>query len=196
MLDFCDCKTAQTHTVQLLCTRWYPAMVMDPWTAATFRVLNHFQMYTFESKGSAFEYYQALARLTDNTRRHQTKVSAMTIESFSMANMFIGSLWSFPPYELAISTHPISQMSWTWPWSWWCSWYSRRWTCCTVPSLSSTEEKLAIGMGDRGTQVSSLFWFRYPCSSHADGVTPYFLQWMPIFAYVAETSLLSRQTLA
>ncbi|KAG2137460.1 hypothetical protein DEU56DRAFT_945875 [Suillus clintonianus] len=73
MLDFCNCETAQTHTTQLLRTRWYPATVTDPRTAATFRVLDHFQMYTFESKGSAFEYYQALARLTDNTRRYQTK---------------------------------------------------------------------------------------------------------------------------
>ncbi|KAG2137014.1 hypothetical protein DEU56DRAFT_871445 [Suillus clintonianus] len=71
MLDFCNCETAQTHTTQLLRTRWYPATVTDPRTAATFRVLDHFQMYTFESKGSAFEYYQALARLTDNTRSQQ-----------------------------------------------------------------------------------------------------------------------------
>ncbi|KAG1809744.1 hypothetical protein EV424DRAFT_1473851 [Suillus variegatus] len=45
-LLFCNCATANTHTVQLLRT---------------------LLMYTFESKGSAFEYWQALFRLTDNT---------------------------------------------------------------------------------------------------------------------------------
>ncbi|KAG1884133.1 hypothetical protein F4604DRAFT_1677272 [Suillus subluteus] len=74
MLDFCNCKTAQTHATQLLHAHWYPATVKNPCTAATFHVLDHFQMYTFESKGSVFEYYQSLACLMDNIRRHQTKV--------------------------------------------------------------------------------------------------------------------------
>ncbi|KAF8958691.1 hypothetical protein BDZ97DRAFT_1923452 [Flammula alnicola] len=40
---------------------------MDPRTAATFRVLETFQMLSFTSKISAFEYYCSLARRTDNT---------------------------------------------------------------------------------------------------------------------------------
>ncbi|KAG2101317.1 uncharacterized protein F5147DRAFT_812283 [Suillus discolor] len=62
-----------THAIQLLRARWYPATSTDPRTAATFRLLDHFQMYTFESKGSAFEYYQALSRLTDNTGAKRPK---------------------------------------------------------------------------------------------------------------------------
>lgn len=73
-LDFCNCATAQTHDIQLLRARWYPATTTNPRTAATFRLLDHFQMYTFESKGSAFEYYQSLSRLTDNTGTRQPKV--------------------------------------------------------------------------------------------------------------------------
>ncbi|KAG0693725.1 hypothetical protein DFH29DRAFT_985427 [Suillus ampliporus] len=72
-LNFCNCATAQTYNIQLLHARWYPATTTNPQTAATFRLLDHFQMYTFESKGSAFEYYQSLSRLTDNTGTRQPK---------------------------------------------------------------------------------------------------------------------------
>jgi hypothetical protein len=35
-LNFCGCASAQIRYKQLLCTRWYPATMSDPWTAATF----------------------------------------------------------------------------------------------------------------------------------------------------------------
>ncbi|KAF5375506.1 hypothetical protein D9615_009182 [Tricholomella constricta] len=65
-LDFCDCQTAQLHFIQLLRFRWFPATVTQPKSAATFSVLKHFHLLTFESKASSFEFYNALARLTDN----------------------------------------------------------------------------------------------------------------------------------
>ncbi|KAG0692573.1 hypothetical protein DFH29DRAFT_1008433 [Suillus ampliporus] len=66
-LFFCNCATAKTRTIQLLRSCWYPATTTDPRTTATFHLLDNFQMYTFKSKGSAFEYWQALSRLSDNT---------------------------------------------------------------------------------------------------------------------------------
>lgn len=66
-LDYCGCETAQTKPVQLLRASWYPATTTDPRTAATFRVLEHFHLLTFESKVSGFEQYHTLARATDNT---------------------------------------------------------------------------------------------------------------------------------
>ena len=66
-LDFCGCNTPPPHCVQLLRFGWYPATVGFPRSAATYRVLKTYQMLSFESKASAFEYYQSLARLTDNT---------------------------------------------------------------------------------------------------------------------------------
>jgi len=85
-LNFCNCETAQPHDiqVQLLRMRWYPATTTNPQTAATLRLLDHFQMYTFESKGSAFEYYQSLTRLTDNTGTRQPKVSQFIVYSSQM----------------------------------------------------------------------------------------------------------------
>ncbi|KAG1725657.1 hypothetical protein EDB19DRAFT_1897750 [Suillus lakei] len=66
-LDFCACGTMQTHVKQLLRSRLFPATVTDPKTAATFGVLEQYHLLSFESKASAFEFYQALARLSNNT---------------------------------------------------------------------------------------------------------------------------------
>ncbi|KAK0430925.1 hypothetical protein EV421DRAFT_1721040, partial [Armillaria borealis] len=46
---------------------WFPATVEIPRTAVTFAALQQFQMLSFMSKISAYEYYHTLARLSDNT---------------------------------------------------------------------------------------------------------------------------------
>jgi hypothetical protein len=66
-IDYCGCQQSLPKTVQLLRSKLFPSTVIDPKTAATFRVLEGFQMLTFTSKISAYEFYQALARRTDNT---------------------------------------------------------------------------------------------------------------------------------
>lgn len=66
-LDFCDCETALPHTVQLLRRHWFPASDTFPRSAATIRVLKKFHLLAFEGKCSAYEYYNSLARATDNT---------------------------------------------------------------------------------------------------------------------------------
>ncbi|KAG2133686.1 uncharacterized protein EDB93DRAFT_1044132, partial [Suillus bovinus] len=38
-VNFCGCKTAQIRYKQLLRARWFPATTADPWTAATFSIL-------------------------------------------------------------------------------------------------------------------------------------------------------------
>lgn len=66
-LDFCDCHLALPRNIQLLRARLFPATTIDPKTAATFSVLELFQLLTFMSKISGFDFYNTLARLTDNT---------------------------------------------------------------------------------------------------------------------------------
>src|SRR6202034_1688518 len=65
-LDFCACETAASHTSQLLRKQLFPATDKSPRTAATFGVLRHFQILSFESKLSAFEFYNAISRQTNN----------------------------------------------------------------------------------------------------------------------------------
>ena len=67
-IDFCGCgKSDQRHTVQLLCAKLFLAMIKQPKTAATMRVLELFELLGYESKASAFEFYHTLSRFTDNT---------------------------------------------------------------------------------------------------------------------------------
>ncbi|KAG2345649.1 hypothetical protein BDR05DRAFT_1013616 [Suillus weaverae] len=72
-LDFCGCKISQTHTKQILCVGWFPSTSTDSQTAATFRVLHHYQILSFESKASAYEFYHSLVHLTDNTGLRRQK---------------------------------------------------------------------------------------------------------------------------
>lgn len=73
-LDFCGCETAQTRVKQLLRARLFPATVRDPRTAATFGVLEQFHLLSLESKVSAYEFYHALKRRSDNTGLCEPKV--------------------------------------------------------------------------------------------------------------------------
>jgi len=67
-IDFCGCGQGdQQHTVQLLRAHLYPATVIDPQSAATFDALKSFEVLSYESKVSAFEFYHTQSRLTDNT---------------------------------------------------------------------------------------------------------------------------------
>ncbi|KAG1776918.1 hypothetical protein EV702DRAFT_1179602 [Suillus placidus] len=62
-LDYCSCHSAQTHATQLLRAAYFPATTSEPRTAATFKSLNT----------SGYEFYRAIARLTDNTGLHARK---------------------------------------------------------------------------------------------------------------------------
>ncbi|KAJ7805097.1 hypothetical protein B0H14DRAFT_3091667 [Mycena olivaceomarginata] len=65
-LDYCGCGRGGHTTVQLLRAQLWPATTTSPKTAATFAVLRQYQLLSFESKCSALEFYQSLARQTDN----------------------------------------------------------------------------------------------------------------------------------
>ncbi|KAJ7175247.1 hypothetical protein C8R43DRAFT_873015 [Mycena crocata] len=67
LLDFCGCGMGGAHTKQLMMACLYPATVVAPRTAATFNVLDRFELLAFESKCSAYEFYHSLARGSDNT---------------------------------------------------------------------------------------------------------------------------------
>jgi hypothetical protein len=83
-VDFCDCETSKPHFIQLLRYRWFPASIDRPKTATTLAVLKHFHMLSFESKASTFEFYNTLARLTDNTGLSTPKVRELTPQFFPL----------------------------------------------------------------------------------------------------------------
>jgi KDZ transposase family protein len=78
-LDYCGCGVGGNEVTQLLRFRLYPATVQRPNTAATFRCLHHFQLLSFESKCSVYEYFQTLVRESDNTGLKNVKVSSSSM---------------------------------------------------------------------------------------------------------------------
>lgn len=76
-LDYCACTRAEKPTTQLLRAGLYPATVQAPKTAATVTALETFHLLTFESKASVFEFYNTLARQTDNTGTLKLPVSTL-----------------------------------------------------------------------------------------------------------------------
>ncbi|KAF9496443.1 hypothetical protein BDN71DRAFT_1482196 [Pleurotus eryngii] len=58
--------TCVAKSAQLLRARLFPATIVEPRTAATFEVLQLFQLLTFGSKVSGYEFYQSLIRLSSN----------------------------------------------------------------------------------------------------------------------------------
>ncbi|KAK7028741.1 hypothetical protein R3P38DRAFT_2937983 [Favolaschia claudopus] len=72
-LKFCGCGQGDHHTVQLLRARLWPATTTSPRTAATFAVMRSYHLLSFESKCATLEFYQSLARQTDNLHRKRDK---------------------------------------------------------------------------------------------------------------------------
>ncbi len=75
-MSFCECtrNVELARYRQLLRSRLWPAMTIYLQTAATFRILNLFQVLSFMSKASAYEFYHTLACLSDNSGLHPPPV--------------------------------------------------------------------------------------------------------------------------
>lgn len=93
-VDFCGCGHAQSHTVQLLRHRLFPATTTYPQTAATFRVLEAFHLLSNQSKISAMEYYASLARLSNNTGVDASKVPSSLFASRALCSQCFEELLS------------------------------------------------------------------------------------------------------
>lgn len=81
----------QPRINQLLRLQLYPATVIDPMTAATFRVLDFFLLNTLVSKISAFDFYATLSRKTDNTGTRDVPVSLTDYFMFTDTTVLITS---------------------------------------------------------------------------------------------------------
>ncbi len=66
-LMYCGCQQAHRHIIQLLRAQLFPSTTINPRTAATFRVLETFQMLGFTAKTTLLDFYKALEARTDNT---------------------------------------------------------------------------------------------------------------------------------
>lgn len=73
---WCGCHTAQERALQVVSLGLYPASVISPKTAFTFRVLSDFLLANKVSGIAAQSYFQRLRRLTNPAFPHKVPVSA------------------------------------------------------------------------------------------------------------------------
>ena len=78
-LDYCGCRASGSEASQLFHFRLYPPTTHSPNTASTFQCLHHFQLLSFESKCSVYEYFQTLVCESDNTGLKNIKVCSSFI---------------------------------------------------------------------------------------------------------------------
>lgn len=85
-LNFCGCQMGgpREHDIQLLRASLYPSTGINPRTAATYSVLKHFHLLSFESKLSGYEYIKAVERLTSNGDVEKSRVSLKLVLSIGV----------------------------------------------------------------------------------------------------------------
>ncbi|KAF6749127.1 hypothetical protein DFP72DRAFT_1073682 [Ephemerocybe angulata] len=66
-LNYCGCHATAPAYIQLLRSRLFPATILNPETAATFRVMETYQMLSFTAKTNAHDFFTSLKRRTNNT---------------------------------------------------------------------------------------------------------------------------------
>lgn len=119
-LSFCSCgESGLSHPIQLLRSQLYPATVVSPRTAMTFRLLEAFELLSYESKISAWEYFKALARLTNNTKLETQKVWRTCIQMAHTDKIYLGVLSLIPPQHSTVAVSPAPQACWSWFRPWW-----------------------------------------------------------------------------
>lgn len=77
-----DLRGTKSYHNQLLRHRLYPASKLIPRFAYTFRLLKHFHRCNLSSKTAAYDYCEALKRLTDPVAPQEVSVSLLTPFSF------------------------------------------------------------------------------------------------------------------
>jgi hypothetical protein len=65
-IDQCRCHGMDFYK-QLLQIGWWPGTPLEPKTAATFEVLNHFHILNLQGKVTGYSFYRTLEYQTDNT---------------------------------------------------------------------------------------------------------------------------------
>ena len=79
-INYCQCSDEPlSNWVQLLCERWFPAMLLRLQTVFTFDCLETFHELTLQGKTNLYNYYHTLLRLSDNASLSTPIVSQYTI---------------------------------------------------------------------------------------------------------------------
>lgn len=110
----CICHGADPEPLQLLSMGLYPASVLAPRTAFTFRVLNDFLLANKISGNAAESYFQRLRRLTNPAFPHNVPVSSR-FPSDGLILPYTGSLPGTVACWASVAQSQVSQMERFWP---------------------------------------------------------------------------------
>lgn len=93
---FCRCAGSSDHVQQLLRAKLFPATTTQPSSVFTFKVLCHFHKMTNESGSSAYSYFQALRRLTNDINPTSVPVRLSFSLLYSPFKYVLGSILRIP----------------------------------------------------------------------------------------------------
>lgn len=94
VVEYCHCLGAPLEPFQLIEAGLFPSTLSQPSTAFTFEVLRNFERHALASKKCAYDYCDALRKLTDSTFpqnipvSHKFKGCIISIQSF----LFLGTV--------------------------------------------------------------------------------------------------------
>ena len=74
-VEYCCCLNAPKEHIQLTRARLFPASITQPATVFTFAALNEFHQHSLTSKKAAYDYYDALRKLTSSAFPQDIPVS-------------------------------------------------------------------------------------------------------------------------
>jgi len=75
IIEYCHCLKAPLEPFQLIEAGLFPSTLDQPTTAFTFEVLRNFERHALASKKSAYDYCDALRKLTDSAFPQNVSVS-------------------------------------------------------------------------------------------------------------------------
>ena len=74
LISFCQCPGADREFLQLLDAKLFPGTEERPQKAFSFELLRHFQQFNLSSKTAAWDFHEALLRLSDGVLPHTVTV--------------------------------------------------------------------------------------------------------------------------
>jgi hypothetical protein len=88
-VDFCQCRLSNsTHRwEQLLLYGWFPSTPDNPQSAVTIPALKLFHAVSLQGKTTAYHFFNALAKITDNTGSRAFKVRALFSSDLSCTHL-------------------------------------------------------------------------------------------------------------
>lgn len=86
LLRFCNCPDAPCKVDQLMSARLFPSTTRGPISAFSFAMLKEYHIHSLQSKTSAYDYFAAIQRLTDNVFTQDVPVSHSSLSKHFLAS--------------------------------------------------------------------------------------------------------------